>query len=70
MRCQSPVGGSCSHPRSRLAGWDGVCWGGILLPRVYPKPCRYISLHPRCRTVIWEQQGEWVKNGGDGWAGL
>ena len=51
MRGQCPVGRSCSHPRSSLAGWDRVCGGCALLPKVYPEPCRDGSLHPRCRAV-------------------
>ena len=66
MRGQCPVGRSCSHPRSSLAGWDGVCGGCALLPKVYPEPCRDGSLSrvQGCAhtglSLIWEQQGDWA----------
>ena len=49
VRCL--VGGSCSHPRSRLARRDRVCSGRPLVPNVHPEPCRWMSLCSGCRSV-------------------
>ena len=49
VRCL--VGGSCSHPRSKLARRNRVCWGGLLVPNVHPEPCRWMSLCSGCRSV-------------------
>ena len=68
---------SGSKPRSRPAGWDVECWGGTLLPEVYHKPLRCMSLLRGgilCRHRYVPDLGELGPEGRssskDSWAGL
>ena len=75
VRCL--VGRPCSHSRSRLAGRDRVCWGGPLVPKIHPEPCRWMSLCPGRRAVRTQvcvgsgsRRGRGRKDTEDGRAGL